>query len=230
MKKELINTGVIVPIGRRYSYDPKDNSHQEFIEKMVTILKLPDNWNEYFNFNTSNDFISLTEKGFYKVTNFRRFKRGKEAIIDNELLENIKNHVEYQIKKTDKEKTELDTRNYNIELTREVVNSHNNDEWEIHYTKQGLEIKLQIPKEEMWYSSELGKIYIPHSGKITEPIFSASFPTTRMPISAARAWIDNNIPIAEKLIQKANNIKSELPEEYFIKESVTTEYKAIQTN
>lgn len=220
-KLQKINTGLMVP-NREWASDQSKEKYQKFKTNMAKVLGLPDDWDKYLSFDTSNDYISLKDKSGYKAIVFRKFARNREALIDQDLLDRLNEFILLSKETEERRIKEHDKREFYSELSLPVRQKYTSDEWTLYVDNKGIELTLRS-KEYMYYR-DYGKCYILFSGEITAPIFDVSFPYRNATIASLseymQQWIDSNKPLADQIINKANEIKAELPAEFFTPVSV----------
>jgi len=221
MKTALISTGITTPLPKsKYSYSDQDAENRTTFEnKIIELLELPENWDKYLQFKSSDDYISLTEKGYYKAISFRKFKRGKEAVITPDLKATILDFIATSIQSEKERADAKDKDEYYTELVAPILDKYRSIEIEASYFKAGIQIKLVSRQDEStWrYTTTLGECKIFHSGNIGEPIFEFNstnrYGTT---ISMLENWIKEHTEIRDKIIEIAKNIKADLPQKFFI--------------
>lgn len=205
MKKEVIQLGIKTPVVSKYAGN-NDTAMAAFIVAVCGKIGLPDNWKNYFSFKNTSDFIVLQEKGYYNSQRFRRFKKREDATISQENIDSI---FEYIKTKDEIEKQNIDKikrTEYFENLLSPICTAHTNDEWAVRYgdNNTGLTIVLKDADE---------KIQIRHNGMIPAPQFFMY--RNYISIKEAQEWLNENQLIHEKLVTKANEIKEQLPKEFF---------------
>jgi hypothetical protein len=222
MKQKDINTGINVPSPSRYNWTDKDRIEaEEFKAAIVKFLGLPENWEQYFKFTSTSDFITLEEKGHYKTEVFRRFKRRNVATVPADLKQRLTNHIEWKNSVINSQNDkQLREDGYKQMLKPFTSENSPTNEWHISYYKEseGLKISLLLEAKN-WHTDQpemrdFAHAYIRHTGEIKEPAFDCSIKYTAN-ISQAQAFIDQYREYHNKIMAKADEIKSQLPAEFF---------------
>ncbi len=227
MKQKDINTGIIVPKTDRWAYytDKDREDRKNFEESIVKFLELPENWKDYFKFDSSSDFITLQDTDHYKAEVFRRFKKGKTATIPADLKERLADQIKYKERNkkaaTDKAGREA---NYKSLIGYMLEQNSPENEWHLSYYNEndGLHISL-MEKTINWRDEtemkDVAKVYIKHTGEIKEPSFYCSFRYSAS-ITETKNWLSKWQPYHDKIMAKAEEIKAQLPAEFFTIETV----------
>lgn len=220
MKTEIINAGLITPNPSRFTEETVRVAERKIFEsKIVELLELPENWKDYLKFEGTADYISVKGNSNYKERLFRRFKRGKEATITAEMKEDIQTYITHKIEAANNSQKKEQSNLYYRNMVNPILGNYMTDEIEVYYS-EGIEIRIKEPKNSghIWsHQSELCRCRLTHSGEITEPIFpiSVKYNTT---ITAMKRWIESNEEMKDTIIKLAQNIKADLPKEFFITE------------
>ncbi len=211
-----INTGIITPNPSRYSYTDQDRKDNDNFKKEIgLLLGIPEDSNKYFEWDSSSDYISLKEKGSYKQRLFRRFKRGKEAVISEELMEDIKEHIEIIDQKNSDAKTREEAYQYFKKMIQDILEPLNSDTLNVYYYYSGVSIELRhLKRSELTYLDKITNVTIGHDSNISEPQFLIHTRYTEK-ISVIKAWLQENEEYYTQIMQKAQEVKEMLPEAYF---------------
>ena len=221
-KQTVTHTGILAPKFSRY-YDAKEaDTKQIFIDAILPFLQLPDNWNKYFKFERTTDYIILQENDSYKAKQFKKFKQGNHVVIQQELIDTLKKFIE-QTDKMEAQKTQANnSREYFTNLLKTILDSFRNDKFYVHYTdSRGAGVEIQMLEDTMWSKChKVTDVKILHNGEITQPYFQV-YDKYSQSIESAQNWINENKPKHDEIMAKAEEIKASLPTEFFITESAT---------
>ena len=210
---------IVVPKVRQYARTTEESDLLKKCREDVTALfdsTLPSNWRDYIRIFVSGEGVEITGASDYmsnlKKRTFRRVKPGEEFTLSSKHWSSINERINAAEEAKRKRGKIESVREAVRECTSAVRSKYAAEGLVISTSESGLEIRLSPAGDS--YDAARVKLYRNGTFSGVEIPSPGNYATT---IDRIRQHLEKWEPIASEVLRLAEQIKAELPDEFFLK-------------